>query len=162
MRQSDAPRSAFGRRRSHQAFDKRRHRAKGYAKIEVLVVVVDRMCLARLTVSHRRRDRITDIAGGGSAVADPEDPERGNGFAFTVRVGGKINCGGRLGHLLQVGQNLFLAGNDDVFSLEIVFDIHPEHTFRQVFNMAERGFDLVFLAEIFVDRLGLGGRLDDD
>ena len=85
-----------------------------------------------------------------------------DGFAFAVRVRSQINVVRGLGQLLQPGQDFFLARDDDVLSLEILVDFHAQLALGQILDVAERGFDLVALAQIFLNRLGLGGRLDDD
>ena len=87
---------------------------------------------------------------------------RGNGFAFPVRVGRQINRRRRLRLLLEVRQNLFFTGNNDVLGLKVVLEIDADLALRQIFDMTERGFDVVFLTEIFVDRFRLGGRLNDN
>ena len=43
--------------------------------------------------------------------------------------------------LLQLGENFFFAGNDDVVGLEIVVDIDAERALGQIFDVAERGLD---------------------
>ncbi len=65
----------------------------------------------------------------------------GDGFAFAVRVRRQIDVVRGQGQLLQLGENFLLAGNDDVFRLEIVVDIDAQRALGQVFHVAERGFD---------------------
>ncbi len=86
----------------------------------------------------------------------------GDGFAFAVRIGRKIDGVGGAGQLLEVGDDLFLAGDDFIDGGEIVIDIDAETLLGQILYMAEGGFHLVTGAEILLNRLGLGGRLDDD
>ncbi len=85
-----------------------------------------------------------------------------DGFAFAVRIRRQVDGVGRLGQLLQLGDDLLLAGDYDVLRGEIVVEIDPERFLGQVFDMAERGLDLVARAQIFLDRLRLGRRFDDD
>ncbi len=61
----------------------------------------------------------------------------GNGFAFAVRVRGKIDGVRRLRQLLQLGDDLLLARDDHVLGGEIVVEIDPERLLGQVFDMAE-------------------------
>ncbi len=86
----------------------------------------------------------------------------GDGLALAVRVGRQIHGGRRLRHLLQLGDDLFLAGNDHVVRLEVVLDVHAQDALGQVLDVAERGLDFVVLPQILVDRLRLGRRFDDD
>src|SRR4029077_882991 len=53
----------------------------------------------------------------------------GNGFAFAIRVRREVDVVGRESQLLQLGQNFFFSGNDDVFGFEIVFDVDTEAAF---------------------------------
>src|ERR1700686_82312 len=52
----------------------------------------------------------------------------GDGFAFAIRVRREVDVVGRKGQLLQLGQNLFFPGNDDVFGFEIVFALAGDST----------------------------------
>ena len=54
------------------------------------------------------------------------------------------------------------AGNDDVFGLESGVDVDAELALRQVADVSHRRDDLVVAPQIFVDRLRLGRRFDDD
>jgi hypothetical protein len=62
----------------------------------------------------------------------------------------------------DVGEALGRLGVDVPVHGEIVVGIDRAVLARQVADMAEGGQNLVALAQIFVDRLGLGGRFDDD
>ena len=86
----------------------------------------------------------------------------GNGFSFAIRVGREVDGVHAQGQLLQPGDNFLFAGNDNVFGLEVVLDIDPERALGQILHVAERSFDSKALAQIFLDGLRLGGRLDDD
>ena len=86
----------------------------------------------------------------------------GDGFAFAIRVRRKVDVVGREGQLLQLGQNLFFPGNDDVLGFEIVFEIDTQAAFGQVFHVAERSIDRESLAQILLDRFRLSRRFDND
>ena len=83
-------------------------------------------------------------------------------FALTIRVRREIDSRGGLRFLLQIRQNFFFSRNDDVLGLEVVLDVDTDLALRQIFHMTQRGFDLVVFTEIFVDRLRLCRRFDDD
>ncbi len=86
----------------------------------------------------------------------------GNGLALAVGIRRQVDGVRRLGQLLQLGDDFFLAGNDDVLGGEVVVQVDAERLLGQVFDVPERGFHVVARAEIFLDRLRLSGRLDDD
>ena len=86
----------------------------------------------------------------------------GDGFAFAVRIGRKVDGIGGAGQLFEMGDHLLFAGDDLVLGGEIVVDIDAEALLGQILNMTEGGFHVVTGAEILLNRLGLGGRLDDD
>src|SRR5207249_1619671 len=84
-------------------------------------------------------------------------------FALAIRVGREINCRSLFCSLLQVSNDLSVItllgiGNDLVIRREIILDIHPEPLRRQIFDMPDRGLHDEVVAEIFIDRLRLGGR----
>ena len=88
-------------------------------------------------------------------------------FAFAIRVGRQINCRHLFCSLLQVGDDLPVIallgiGNDLVIRREIILDIHSEPLRRQIFNVPDRGLHDEVVAEIFIDRLRLGGRFHYD
>ncbi len=86
----------------------------------------------------------------------------GNGFAFAVRIGRQIDGVGGAGKLFEVGDYLLLAGDDFVLGGEIIVNIDAETLLGQILNMTERSFYVVTGAEIFLNRLGLSRRLDDN
>ena len=86
----------------------------------------------------------------------------GNGLAFAVRVRRQIDRVHRAGQLLQLGQNFFFPGNDDVVGFELVAGIHTQSALGQIFHVAERGLDSKSLSQIFLDGLRLGRRFDND
>ena len=86
----------------------------------------------------------------------------GDGFAFAVRVRREIDAVGGQGQLLQLGKNFFLAGDNDVFRFEFVVDVDAQSALGQILNVPERSLDDEALAQILLDGLRLGWRLDDD
>ena len=96
------------------------------------------------------------------AVAQLLSQMRGNRLTLAVRVRRQVNCIDGQSQLFQLGYNLFLAGNHDVLGLETILNIHPESTFGQIFDVAERGLDSEALAQVFLDGLHLPRRLNDN
>ena len=86
----------------------------------------------------------------------------GNGLAFAIRVGRQDYGVGVFDGLGDIGKPLASLGVDLPLHLKIVLDVHRAVFGGQVAHMAERGENLVIPAKIFVDRLGLGRRFDDD
>ncbi|MPM10723.1 hypothetical protein SDC9_57057 [bioreactor metagenome] len=85
-----------------------------------------------------------------------------NRLSLAIGVGGEdqfVVGGQRIGDRLDV---LFRVGPDFPFHLEIMLGIDRAILRRQVADMAEGGENRVIGAQIFVDRLGLGGRFDND
>ena len=68
---------------------------------------------------------------------------RSNGLAFAVWVRREIDRVRRLRQLLQLGDDLFLAGDDDVLGREVVVQIDAQRLLGQILNVAERGLDIV-------------------
>jgi hypothetical protein len=87
---------------------------------------------------------------------------RGNGLALAVRVRRQKDEVRRGGELLQLGDDFFFAGDDDVIGLEPVRGIHTQRALGQILHMAERSLDREALAQIFLDGLRLGRRFDND
>ena len=129
-----------------------------------------RVDLAR--VLHRVEDRVL-----GDGVEDdtldllvledflvPQDFEYvpGDGLAFAVRVGRQNDLVGALHGAGDVGETLGRLAVDLPFHGEIGVRFDRTVLCGQIAHMAERGENLVAAAEIFVDRLGLGRRFDDD
>ena len=86
----------------------------------------------------------------------------GDGLALAVGVGREIDVVGRLRGLLQLVDGLFFAGQHLVRGLVRVVAVDAEALARQIANVSVRGEDLEILAEELLERLRLGGRLDDD
>jgi len=70
---------------------------------------------------------------------------RSDGFAFAVRIGREVHGVRILRHLAKLGDDLFFAGDDFVFGLKIMLDIHAESLLRKVHDVSERSFDFVSL-----------------
>ena len=85
----------------------------------------------------------------------------GDRLALAVRVGRENHSVGVLDRVADVAQPLGRLGVDLPAHGEIVVGIDRAVLGRQVPHMAERGVNAVVLAQIFVDGLGLGRRLDD-
>ena len=83
----------------------------------------------------------------------------GNGFAFPVRVGCEDQAVGILDRIGDILDPLGRGGIDLPRHCEIIVGQDRSILGGQVADMAKGGEDLVVLAEIFVDRLGLCGRL---
>ena len=87
---------------------------------------------------------------------------RADGFAFTIGVGGQVDGVGFLRCLSQALHDVRLVGADLVGRLEVALDIDAQLFLGQIHDVAVGRLDRVVAAEIFVDRLRLCGRLDDD
>ena len=86
----------------------------------------------------------------------------GNGLAFAVRVGCQVEPIGpleRIGDIRDalVGPSVHLPDHG-----KALFGLHRSILGRQIPHMAVARQDLVVLAEVLVDGLGLGRRFDDD
>jgi hypothetical protein len=86
----------------------------------------------------------------------------GNRLALPVRVGGEDQLFGSLDGLGDVGDPLRAPVLERPDHAEIGLRVHGAVLGGQVADVPEGGQDLVVPAEILVDRLGLGRRLDDD
>ena len=85
----------------------------------------------------------------------------GDRFTLAVGVGREQDLVGRLRGLLELLDDLLLAGNDLVRLLEPSLDVDAE-LLGQVLDVALGGEHLVLRPQVLLDRLGLRGRLDDD
>ena len=107
-----------------------------------------------------------DLVEGDAANAVVGKVERllqmpGDGFAFTVRVGGQIDHA-RLGRgPLEIGDRLFLGRHNFVRGFVALRDIKPELALGQVAHVAHARLHHISGTEKLVDRLGLLGALDD-
>jgi len=86
----------------------------------------------------------------------------GDGLALAVRVGGEDQLVGTLHGLGDLGDVLGAPALDFPNHLEVGFGIDRAVLRGQVADMPEGGQDVVVRPQIFVDRLRLGRRLDDD
>ncbi len=86
----------------------------------------------------------------------------GNSLAFAIRVGGEDQFVGVLQRVADIGEALLRLGVDFPDHGEIVVGQHRSVLGRQVADMAEAREDLIVLAEVVVDRLGLGRTFNDD
>ena len=78
----------------------------------------------------------------------------GNGLALAVRVRREIDRLGVLCQLLQLGEDFFLAGNDDIFGLEVGVRINAQLALRQILHVPERRFHVIATTKILLDGLG--------
>ena len=86
----------------------------------------------------------------------------GNRLALAVGIGRQNDAVGLLHRLGNVGQALGRLGIDLPEHGEIAGGINRAILGGQIADMAERGVNLVSRPKVFVDRLGLGRRFDDD
>ena len=87
---------------------------------------------------------------------------RADRFALTVRVSRQIHGFGFLRCLLQPFYNIGLVGTNLVCGFEVPLDIDAQFFPGQIHDVAIGRLDRVIAAEIFVDGLRLGRRLDND
>ncbi len=83
-------------------------------------------------------------------------------FTLAIRVGRQEDVVGALGGLDDGIDVLFVLLDEVVAHREVVVRIDRAFLRHQVAHMPIRGQDGEVLAEVFVDRLGLGGRFDDE
>ena len=124
--------------------------------------IVDLAWLAQRVLDGGLGDLVKENAVGGSHGVELVGDVPGDGFAFTVRVGGQVNGGGALGRLLQIGERLGLALDRHVLRLEPALHVHSQLAGGQIAHVPDGGPDVVPGPEVLPDGLGLGGRLDDD
>ena len=93
----------------------------------------------------------------------------GDGLTFAVQVGREPDVTGSLGQFSQFRDRAGLIGVDLVGGGEVVIHVDPRHRLlralgrpaRQVADVADRGLHHESRPQILLDRLGLGGALDD-
>ena len=83
-------------------------------------------------------------------------------LALAIRVSGQVDGGGGLGGLGDGLDVLLVLLDQLVAHREPVVRVHRAFLGYQVANVAVRGQDVEVLAQVLVDRLGLGGRFDDE
>ena len=87
----------------------------------------------------------------------------GNGLALAVRVRRQKDLVGFGGGPLELRDDLLLARRDDQRRLEgAILQLYANIVLGQVHDVAHRGQHLEAFAQIFLNRLCLGGRLDDN
>ncbi len=111
----------------------------------------------------RLRDFVEDDAAVRRRV-DAEDVGEMpcDGLALAVRVACEIDFRSVLRVFLERLDEVALAADVDVFRREVVVNIDAELALRQIAQVAHRSAHHVLAAEVFLDGLGLGWRLDDD
>ena len=87
---------------------------------------------------------------------------RCDGFAFTIRVRRQIDRIRRVRQLLQLDQDLFFSGDNNVFGIEFVLDVDTQRALGQILDVPKRSLNRKTLPQIFLYGLGLGWRFDDD
>ena len=85
-----------------------------------------------------------------------------DGFAFAIRIRRKVDAVGRERELLKLGQDLLFSGDDDVFGIEVIFDVDTQAAFGQILHVAERSIDRESLAQVLLDSFRLSRRFDND
>ena len=83
-------------------------------------------------------------------------------FAFTIGVGSENQLVGVLERVADIGEALFGLGVDFPDHGEVFVGQHRAILGRQIADMAEARQDLIALAEIGVDRLGLSRTFNDN
>jgi len=85
-----------------------------------------------------------------------------DGFALAVGVGGEVDRTRVAGGQLQLLHDLLPGRQHLVLGLEALLHVHAQLLLGQIADVPHRGLHLEVPPEIFVDRLRLGRRLDDD
>ena len=128
----------------------------------VNAVEVDFAGMGERLGDRRFRDRVEDDAADlVRRQVERLDEVPGDGFAFTVKVGGEVHALGLGRELPQLGHGLDPALDNLVSGLEVASYVDAELSLGQIADVPERRFDDVAAAEVLADRLRLGGRLDD-
>ena len=86
----------------------------------------------------------------------------GDGLALAIRVGGQKDLGGSFGRSLDLGDDLLLRVDDHVGRPEIVLEVDADGRLGQILDVTHRSLHLETMAQVFLDRAGLGRRFDDD
>ena len=86
----------------------------------------------------------------------------GDRLAFAIGVGRQVDDVDGLRRLLDLGDDLALAADDHVLGREVVLDVDAHLRLRQIHDVADRRLHGEAGAEVLLDGLGLGRRLDDD
>ena len=131
--------------------------------LRVDAIHVDGARLLDSGLDGRLRDFVEDDAAVRRRV-DAEDVGEMpcDGLALAVRVACEVDFRSVLRIFLERLDEVALATDVDVFRREVVVDVDAELALRQVAQVAHRCANHVLAAEVFLDGLGLGWRLDDD
>ena len=133
-------------------------------------VGLDRTRVAERVLDLRLGDRVEDDALGVlDRVVQRVGDVPGDRLPFAVQVGREPDVFRQLRRLLEVGDGLLRVVHHLVGGLEVVVQVHAGHRHldalrvagRQVADVADTGHHAVVLAEVLVDRLGLGRRFND-
>ena len=138
--------------------------------LRVDLVHVDRVRVRKGVLNLALGDGVEDHPLGFGGV-DPQllGQMPRNRLALAVEVRREPDVDGLLGCPLQCGHRFLLLRQDDVGRLEVVVQVHAGHRLlrallrprREIAHMTDRGLHHVVWAEVPVDRLRLGRRLDD-
>jgi hypothetical protein len=129
-------------------------------RVDFLLVDVERI---RDRVGHRVfGDFVKQDATHLAAVAELRRDVPGNRLAFAVGVGRDQHAFRALRRFLDFGEGLRLFLDRHVLGGEAVVDVHAEFPGRQVADVPHGRLHSEAAAEVLPDRLGLGGRFDDD
>ena len=102
-------------------------------------------------------------AGGpGGVLAEQDGHVVGDRLALAIEVGCEHEAVGRLHGLLQPRDVLLGPVGHDVLHLEVLRHVDAELRFGQVADMPVGGPDQIVRAQVLLDGLRLGGRLDHD
>ena len=164
---------ATGRARARQLSPQNRRQVEADKIVEGAArpVGVDEGLVDLARIAHRLLDRVLGHRVEHNAI-DPLVLEQlltlenlvdvpGDGLAFTVRVGRQDHAVGGLHGAADVAHPFGGFRVDFPAHGEIVVRVDRAVLRGEIPHMAERGIDVVVLAEIFVDGLRLGWRLDD-
>ncbi len=138
-------------------------------------VLIDFARLLGRLADRLRRDLVKHHAPNRNFGLENFEQVPRDGFALAVFIRGEVDFVGRFRRLLQVLNGLAPALCSDVVGLKPVFDVDGKLAhraflefcgqiarLREVTDVADRGHDLVVVAQILANRLSLCRRLDDD
>ena len=144
-------------------------------KLETYQTVQHAACLLRIDQIHIDRTRLLDCTEDSLLCNLVEHNSFGRRYGQTqhlgqvpsdslslaVLIGSQPDGFDAMCQLTQFGHHLFLIIGDFVDRAETTIEIDTQILLRQVANMAEARLYNVVLTQKFLDRLGLGRRLDD-
>jgi len=88
-----------------------------------------------------------------SVVSDLLGDVPGDGFSLSIGIGSEIDVFHALACFLQLPDDLAFTSDGDIGGLKIVFKIDPQFALREIFNMADGGFDDVVVPKKFLKGL---------